>query len=127
IEKRAEALNKHHDVILREKVIEMLPEFARAVSEPMSNVESIRILGNGGNDNLNSLPNSVTSMMANLQESMGQMTGFNLEHFLQNLSGSNSVNDYKEDVIENVEEVINEATIEDLVKSANKVNDKLDE
>lgn len=93
IEKRAEALNKHQDVILREKLIEIMPEFARAVSEPISNVESIRILGNGSDGNLNSLPNYITNMMANLQESMGQMTGFDLENFLQNLSNKEVSND----------------------------------
>lgn len=86
IEKRAEAMAKHQDVVLREKMIDVLPEYARAISESLSNVESIRILDSGSGDQINSLPMNVTNMMANLQESMGQMTGFDLEGLLQNIS-----------------------------------------
>lgn len=86
IERRAKAMSEHKDVIILEKFIEIMPEFARAVSESMSNVESIRILDGGNGDQLKSLPNTVTSTMSKLQESMGQMTGFDLESFLGNLS-----------------------------------------
>lgn len=86
IERRAEAMAKHKDVILMEKFIDMLPDFARAVSEPMSNVESIKILDGGNGNQLKSLPQTVTGTMANLQEGLGQMTGFDLEGFLGGLS-----------------------------------------
>ncbi|WP_411843117.1 flotillin family protein [Salinicoccus sp. HZC-1] len=88
IERRAKAMSEHKDVIILEQLIEIMPDFARAVSESMSNVESIRILDGGNGDQLKSLPNTVTGTMANLQESMGQMTGFDLESFLGNLSNS---------------------------------------
>jgi flotillin len=77
---------EHKDVIILEQFIEIMPEFARAVSESLGNVESIRILDGGSGDQLNSLPNTVTGTMAKLQESMGQMTGFDMESFLGNLS-----------------------------------------
>lgn len=86
IEKRAEAMAKHKDVVMQEKIIEMLPVFARAVSESLSNVESIRILDGGSGDQINSLPKTVTNTMATLQESLGQMTGFDLETVLKNFS-----------------------------------------
>ncbi|WP_176470281.1 hypothetical protein [Terribacillus saccharophilus] len=79
---------KHQDVILREKLIDIMPDYARAISESFSNVKSIRILDNGSGGGINSLPNAVTNTMANLQESLGQMTGFDLEGFLQNISTS---------------------------------------
>jgi flotillin len=86
IERRAKAMAEHKDVIILEQFIEIMPEFARAVSESLGNVESIRILDGGSGDQLNSLPNTVTGTMAKLQESMGQMTGFDMESFLGNLS-----------------------------------------
>jgi len=86
IERRAKAMAEHKDVIILEKLIGIMPEFAKAVSDSMSNVESIRILDGGSGDQLKSLPNTVTGTMAKLQESMGQMTGFDLENFLGNLS-----------------------------------------
>lgn len=93
IERRAKAMSEHKDVIILEKFIEIMPEFARAVSESMSNVESIRILDGGSGDQLKSLPNTVTSTMAKLQESMGQMTGFDVESFLGNLSNNETSDD----------------------------------
>ncbi len=90
IERRAEAMSEHKDVIILEQFIKIMPEFARAVSESMSNVESIRIMDSGGGEQLKSLPNTVTGTMAKLQESMGQMTGFDLDHFLNNLSDGKS-------------------------------------
>lgn len=104
IEKRAEALAKHKDVILREKVIEILPEYARAVSEPMSNVESIRILDSGSGGQINSLPKTVTNTMATLQESLGQMTGFDLESVLKNFSEPKGSEDMELDEIDEEEE-----------------------
>lgn len=114
IEKRAEAMAKHQDVILSEKVIEMLPVFAEAVSKSLSGVESIRILDGGNGEQVRSLPMTVTNTMTQLQESLGQMTGFDLEGLLQNISAPkenpdraldalNGLNDINDDTSENEE------------------------
>lgn len=110
IEKRAEAMAKHRDVILQEKIIEIMPEYARAVSESLSNVESIRILDSGNGNQVNSLPKTVTNTMATLQESLGQMTGFDVEGLLQNISGSKpeSKTDDVADPIDELESYENE-------------------
>src|SRR5699024_5467490 len=86
IEKRGEALNKNKEVMLTEMIINMAPEFAKSVSEPLGKVESIRILDSGDGKQMNSLPKTVTNTISNLQESLGQMTGIDLEHILENLS-----------------------------------------
>lgn len=91
IEKRAEALNKHKEVMMTEMLINMMPEFAKAVSEPLGNVESIRILDGGKGDGVNNLSGSVTGMMTNLQESLGQMTGLDLNEVINNLSGKSNI------------------------------------
>lgn len=109
IERRAKAMAEHKDVIILEKFIEIMPEFAKAVSESMSNVESIRILDGGNGEQLKSLPNTVTSTMAKLQESMGQMSGFDIESFLENLSNSEAANYNEVDQDKDVEEA-NEET-----------------
>lgn len=112
IERRAKAMAQHKDVILMEKLIEIMPEFAKAVSDSMSNVESIRILDGGSGDQLKSLPKTVTGTMANLQESMGQMTGFDMEGFLKNLSSNVQPDTEDEDVDETF--AADEADEEDL-------------
>lgn len=91
IEKRAEALNKNKEVMMMEMMMQMLPEFAKAVSEPLSNVDSIRILDSGNGKGVNNLPNSITGMMVNLQESLSQMTGIDINEMIGNLSGKGNL------------------------------------
>lgn len=93
IEKRAEALNKHKEVMMTEMLINMLPEFAKAVSEPLGNVESIRILDGGNGKGISNLPGSVTGMMTSLQDSLSQMTGLDLNNVIQNLSTKGNFKD----------------------------------
>lgn len=86
LKERAEAMNKHKEVLITEKMIEMLPQYAQAISSSLSNVESIRILDGGNGDQVRSLPSTVTNMMANMNEGLGQMTGINLTEIVENLS-----------------------------------------
>ncbi|MFC4558502.1 flotillin family protein [Virgibacillus kekensis] len=91
IEKRAEALNKHKDVMMTEMLIKMMPDFAKAIAEPLGNVESIRILDGGDGKGVSNLPGSVTGMMANLQDSLSQMTGLDLNDIINNFSGKSNL------------------------------------
>src|SRR5690625_71077 len=93
IERRAEALNKHQDVILREKLIEMIPEFAKAVASSMHNVDSIRILDSGQGNQINSLPKAVTGNMVELQESLKEMTGIDLTNIINTISNVESTDE----------------------------------
>ena len=100
IEKRAEAMSKHQDVILREKLIDVLPDFARAISESLANVESIRIMDNGSGQQMNALPQTVTNTMTGLQESLQQMTGFDLVGSINQLTGVSSITDTDDTPVE---------------------------
>lgn len=89
LEARAEAMAKHKEVLITEKLIDVLPKYAQAVSSSLNNVESIRILDGGNGDQVRSLPNMVTGMMTNMNEGLGQMTGLNLNEIVENLSKPN--------------------------------------
>lgn len=91
LQKRAEAMNQYKDVLITEKLIEMVPEYARAVSASLNNVESIRILDGGSGDQIKAIPNMVTSMMANMNEGLEQMTGLDLTNIVENLSKPNQI------------------------------------
>jgi flotillin len=73
--------------MMTEMLIKVLPEFAKAVSDPIGKVESIRILDSGNGKGMNNIPASVTGIMTNLQESLSQMTGLDLNEVIDNLSG----------------------------------------
>ncbi len=100
IEKRAEALNKHKEVMLTEMIIKMLPEYASAVADPLGKVESIRILDGGSGNQVSGLPKTVTNTLANLQESVTQMTGLDLESILGKVSTMSS--EEKEEMVEDL-------------------------
>ena len=86
LRERANALAENKDVILAELMIKTMPEFARAIAEPLSNVENIRILDGGNGEGVNSLSNGIIAQMANAEEGLNQMTGFNLTQMLENVS-----------------------------------------
>ena len=86
IRDRAKAIAENQDAILAELAIKMMPEFAKAIADPMNNVESIRLLGGSDGNGLDSISNSVIKQMANAEEGFGQMTGFNLTELLNNVS-----------------------------------------
>ncbi|OEK68678.1 flotillin [Staphylococcus equorum] len=86
LRERANALAENKDVMLAELMIKTMPEFARAIAEPLSNVENIRILDGGNGDGVNSLSNGIIAQMANAEEGLNQMTGFNLTKMLENVS-----------------------------------------
>lgn len=113
LENRAEAMAKHKEVIITEKMIEMLPKYATAISSSINNVESIRIMDSGGGDQLSSLPNMVTEMMAKTSEGLGQMTGIDLEEIVNNLSKpsqhTNETNYHANSDVETVDESIDKA------------------
>ncbi|WP_174612993.1 flotillin family protein [Virgibacillus ihumii] len=91
IEKRAEALNKHKEVMMVEMMIKMLPDFAKSVAEPLGNVESIRIMDGGNGDGVGNFTGNVTNTMTNLQESLAQMTGLDLNEIINNISGKSNL------------------------------------
>lgn len=115
LKERAQAISENKEAILAEKFINMLPELAKAIAEPMSNVESIRVLDGGNGDGINSLSNNVISQMSNLEEGFGQMTGLNLTEMLKNVSQrKQTIN------VENNEQVKNNQSTE----SENKYNNQ---
>lgn len=89
LKERAEAMNKYKDVLITEKVIEMLPEYARAISSSLNNVESIRIMDGGNGDQIRSLPGTVTSMMTNMNEGLNQMAGLDLNNLIKSATEKN--------------------------------------
>ena len=50
MEKKAEAYQKYNKVAMAEMMIRVLPEVAGKIAEPLTRIESIRIIGGGGSD-----------------------------------------------------------------------------
>lgn len=129
IRMKAEALSENGETILQELMIRTLPEFARASTEYMSNIESIRVWDSGGNGSnggsLKNLLDNPISTMANIQEQSQQMTGVPLTGLLGKILGTGEVvRDYnkedeeslnKEDETSKQEETEDSRKVEDFI------------
>lgn len=79
MEKKAEAYQKYNNAAVAEMIIQVLPEVAGKIAEPLSQIEKITIIGGGGNEgSLDAVSGNVPSVMAKLFESMKETTGIDL-------------------------------------------------
>lgn len=79
MEKKAEAYAKYSDAGKLEMLVQVLPEIAKSVAEPMSRIEKIIVMdGSGDGQGATAVAKTVASTMATVIESVKEMTGFDL-------------------------------------------------
>jgi flotillin len=78
---KAAAWKEYTDAALAELVIKQLPELARAVSEPLSKVEKIVMVGDAGG--ATKLTGQVAGVLAQLPEVVESLTGLKLDEILK--------------------------------------------
>jgi flotillin len=79
----AEAMEKHGDVIITEKLIEMLPVFAEKIAQPLNNIESVKIIDSGNGQGVPSFGRSITKTMVEMQEPLKEMTGIDVAELVK--------------------------------------------
>lgn len=79
----AEAMEKHGDVIITEKLIEMLPVFAEKIAQPLNNIDSVKIIDSGNGQGLPNFGKSITKTMVDIQEPLKEMTGIDMGALLK--------------------------------------------
>ncbi|WP_078409849.1 flotillin family protein [Priestia abyssalis] len=79
----AEAMEKHGEVIITEKLIEMLPIFAEKIAQPLNNIESVKIIDSGNGQGVPSFGKSITKTMLEMQEPLKEMTGIDVAELLK--------------------------------------------
>lgn len=82
----AEAIAKHGEVVILEKLIDMLPAYAEKVAQPLSNIDSVKIIDTGNGEGVSSFGKSVTNTMLQLQEPLKELTGVDLSKLLSDLA-----------------------------------------
>lgn len=79
MEKKAEAYAKYSDAGKLEMLVQVLPEIAKNVAEPMSRIEKIIVMdGNNEQSGATQVAKTVTNTMTAVIESVKEMTGFDL-------------------------------------------------
>ncbi|WP_423799515.1 SPFH domain-containing protein [Neobacillus sp. SAB-20_R2A] len=94
-QKIAEAFEQFGQAAILDMIIKMLPEYAKQVASPLSNIEKITVVDTGGSSGPNSGANKITgyatNLMASLQESLKASSGLDLKELIENYSGKSNV------------------------------------
>jgi flotillin len=87
--KKAESFALYNEAAVTQMIIEVLPQVAKAISEPLSKTERIVIIG-GGNGNgagASKITQDVTTIMAQLPPVLESLTGVDLKHLISSVPG----------------------------------------
>jgi flotillin len=79
--KKAEAYKQFNDAAIAQMVIDKLPEIAAAIAQPLSKTEKIVMIGDSG---ASKLTKDVTSIIAQLPETVKGLTGVDITGILKN-------------------------------------------
>ncbi|MDG5472322.1 flotillin family protein [Jeotgalibacillus sp. ET6] len=80
-----EAIAQHGEVILAEKLIEMLPVYAEKIAQPLSNIDSVKIIDTGNGDGVSAYGKSITQTMVALQEPLKELVGIDVSKLLSDV------------------------------------------
>lgn len=92
--KIAEAFEQYGQAAILDMVVNMLPEFAKQVASPLSNIDKITVVdtgSNGENGGANKVTGYATNLMSTLQESLKASSGIDVKNLLENFSGKGNI------------------------------------
>ncbi|WP_284139327.1 MULTISPECIES: flotillin family protein [unclassified Virgibacillus] len=90
--KIAEAFEQYGEAAVLDMVMKMLPDYAKQVASPLSNIDKITVVDTGGNSaegGANKVTGYATNLMSTLQESLKASSGIDVKELLENISGKN--------------------------------------
>lgn len=93
-EKIAEAFEQYGQAAILDMIVKMLPEYAKQVSAPLSNIDKITVVDTGGNgegSGANKVTSYATNLMSSLQESLKASSGIDVKDIIENFSGKGNV------------------------------------
>lgn len=96
-QKVAEAFEQFGKAATLDMILKMLPEYAKQVASPLSNIDKITVVdtgGNGANGGANKITGYATNLMAGLQESLKASSGIDVKELIENFSGKGNVKSY---------------------------------
>lgn len=86
MEKKAQAYQKYNKAAVAEMMINVLPEIAGKIAEPLSQIDKITIIGGGSSDagsGIGAVAGNVPIVMAKLFESVKESTGVDLSEIMR--------------------------------------------
>ena len=92
--KIAEAFEQFGQAAVMDMVLKMLPEYAKQVASPLSNIDRITVVDTGSdsqNGGANKVTGYATNLMATMQETLKASSGIDVKELLENLSGKGNI------------------------------------
>ena len=93
-QKIAEAFEQYGQAAILDMILKMLPEYAKEVASPLSNIDKITVVDTGGsgeNGGANKVTGYATNLMSTLQESLKASSGIDVKELIENFSGKGNV------------------------------------
>lgn len=91
-EKRAKVFEQYGQAIIIEEISKKLPELAKNIAEPLSKIDNMTVIDNGGTGGgAKKITDNVTNIMATLPTVVESLTGIDLIDFIQNIGKGNEV------------------------------------
>ncbi|MFP3356736.1 flotillin family protein [Planococcus citreus] len=114
----AEAMEEHGDVIIAEKLIDMLPVFAEKVAQPLNNIDSVKIIDSGNGQGVPSFGRSVTRTMVDMQEPLKEMTGIDIADMLKTYTSRNTrtIEPVSQPANDQLDDQVNEQPVDEAAK-----------
>ncbi|UYM83249.1 flotillin family protein [Heyndrickxia coagulans] len=87
--KIAEAYKQFGQAAVLDMILKVLPEYAKQVAAPLSNIDQITVVdtGSGANGGANKITGYATDLMSTLQETLKASSGIDVREMLEGLSG----------------------------------------
>lgn len=83
----ANSLSKYGKAAMTEMIIKMLPEFAKAIAEPLANISEVKVIDMGGNNDgqngVQSVAKNTVNLMTTVQNALQEATGVNLKEMME--------------------------------------------
>lgn len=89
-QKIAEAFELFGKAATLDMILKMLPEYAKEVATPLSNIEKITVVDTGSsgvNSGANKITGYATNLMSTLQESLKESTGIDVKNLIESMAG----------------------------------------
>jgi len=83
MEKKAIAYQKYNNAAMAEMLIQVLPEIAGKIAEPLTQIDKITIIGGDGGNGVSSVADNVPGVMTKLFESMKETVGIDLAEIVK--------------------------------------------
>lgn len=104
--KIAEAFEMYGQAAVMDMIVRMLPEYAKEIASPLSNIDKITVVDTGGGEGggANKVTGYATNLMSSLQETLKASSGIDVKNLLETFAGKGNVRQSIDQLAEDIKE-----------------------